>query len=175
MLKRIGAWFSSLGRGIDPAGLGVQVVLTLGALVAAGWSIIVHATPHWVAPAAFLLGNGLGFNIHARWAVAERPLPRAVARTFAVRTEGLTFLISAGVIESLRAVSQGLFPELAAAVSAARLALGVAVVYLTVHAVMSAPVSWSDQARLDDEEARVRVPQRPPRLRLRSRSTTPDA
>ena len=175
MLKRFAAALSCLWEGIDPAGLGVQITLTLVALGGAGWMITARAASEWVAGAAFILGNTLGARLHLGWARAERPLPRWAAKTFLVRSEALTVIVCAGIIEGLRALPVPLAPELTAALASARLAFGIAAAFVATHTLVAAPGWLADRSLADDPEARVRVPQRPPRLRLRVRSTPPDA
>jgi hypothetical protein len=175
LLKRIAAAWSWLWRGIDPAGLGMQIVLTLGALGSAGWMITQLGAPRWIAPIAFIIGNGLGAYIHARWAVAERSLARRVANTLLLRAEGVTLLLCAILIEGVRALPLTLTPELVTAVSSARLAFGVAAGYIVTHALVNAPHWLANRTLADDSDARIRVPRRPPRMRLRSPSGPPDA
>ena len=174
MLKRLAAAFSWLWRGIDPAGLGVQLVLTLGALAVAGWGISEHGMASWVAPAAFILGNGVGAILHARWAAADRSLSANVKRTFLVRSEGLTLALSALLIEGVRALPLALSPDVANIAASARLAFGIAGAYIAGHAATMAPSWFADRELTGDPDARVQIPRRTPRLRLR-RSNPPDA
>ena len=174
MFKRLSAAFSWLWRGIDPAGLGVQLVLTLGALALAG-SAITRGAPEWLAPTALILGNGLGAIAHARWAVGNRALPSSVKHTFLVRAEALTLTLSALVIEGIRALAGPLAAEMVTLAGSARLAFGIAAAAIVGHAVLMAPAWFADRELTGDTDARIQIPRRPPRLRLRSRSGPPDA
>jgi hypothetical protein len=170
VLKRLATAWSWLWRGIDPAGLGVQIVLTLGGLGLAGWMMTQLGAPQWIAPTALIVGNGLGAYVHARWAAGERSLPRSVARTLLLRAEGVTLALCVVLIEGLRALPIALAPEIASAVLSARVAFGVAAGYIATHAIIAAPGWLASRSLADDSETRIRVPRRAPRLRLRSPS-----
>jgi hypothetical protein len=172
---RIAAAFSWLRRGIDPAGLAAQLLLTLGALALAGWGIAHHGMPKWVAPTAFIIGNGLGAIMHARWAVAERSLPAGAKQTFLVRAEALTLMLSILLIEGVGALPGLLGAQVVTIAASARLAFGIAAAFIVGHALLEAPAWFASRELTGDPEARVQIPRRPPRLRLRSRSGSPNA